>query len=570
MAKKPAPEPVKEEDPEPSQPEASTSKQDHAADTPIDPEEQKAAIEKQLLQQLAERVRPMVQKEVSRLTKMYDYERRLARNYPMFAWPKPDIQQRVLDLALASSQNGKFKRCLLGMHLLNIEIPESPTHRPAGVTDDKLISKALTIYGTLERFGFSKERIDECLRSIKNLELEDALEWLILHCPEKELLFDAANSLSALVAEAEPEDESLASGMTTPAEFPPMSSGTTTPLKNAPASSKKSKKQSTTASSGDLASVPLAQEDVDAIRDKPTAAYVSAKLELLSIQRKLISETTRTTVQLESIVSQASKAYLFDKRDADAAVNMARGELDERVRDMRATSRAEEASKREKEIQEQQQQEAPESKDRHATTDAEQTQKATPVASDKKEESRETIAEGSDDEMGADGLFGNMLDEMPTEEIDEITNTTIKVRPMPLPKQYAGKPPKLLLEDVVRRKDKFAARPVFSTVSSGTRAKRATVTLRWDSGTQQVFTMQDEACPDQAQAYNYVATMALFAIDTGSIGRQLAPAFRELWDELEAARKEQDEEAYRSYLKQVKTLVEPRLKLPVSLILIIR
>lgn len=109
VAKKPAPEPVKEETTD--NPEDSSSKSHEAADSQqeeaVDPEAQMAAIERQLLQQMAERVRPMVQKEVSRLTKMYDYERRLARNYPMFAWPKPELQQRVLDIAAEEqAQNG--------------------------------------------------------------------------------------------------------------------------------------------------------------------------------------------------------------------------------------------------------------------------------------------------------------------------------------------------------------------------------------------------------------------------------------------------------------------------------
>lgn len=446
---------------------------------------------------------------------------------------------------------------------------DKPTHRPAGVTDEKLVSKALTIYGTLERFGFSKERIEECLASVRNLELDDALEWLTLRCPEKELLFDAANSLSALVAENEPEDESLASGVTTPADFPALPSGAATPAINGSTTSKKvSKKQQqqqTSSAASDPNAVSLAQEDVDAIRDKPTAAYVSARLELLSIQRKLISESTRTTAQLESIVSQSSKAYLFDKRDADAAVTMARGELDDQVRAMRATAKAEEAEKKEKAKEQEQEEEA--EKEAAASSKADQDPAAEDGQMDGQGEQPSSdkgdFLRGEPDDP--DGLFGNMLDEMPTEEVDESTNTTIKIRSMPLPKQYAGKPPRLLLEDVVRRKDKFAARPVFSLVSSGTRAKRATVSLRWDAGTQQVFTMHEEACPDQAQAYNYVATMALFAIDTGSVGRQLAPAFKELWNELEAAKKEQDEEQYRSYLKQVKSLVDPRLQLPVCL-----
>lgn len=35
-----------------------------------------------------------------------------------------------------------------------------------------------TLWGTLEQLGFTKERIEECLRAVKTLELEDTLEWV--------------------------------------------------------------------------------------------------------------------------------------------------------------------------------------------------------------------------------------------------------------------------------------------------------------------------------------------------------------------------------------------------------
>lgn len=410
----------------------------------------------------------------------------------------------------------------------------------------------------LERFGFSKERIEQCLSAIKTLELEDALEWLVLHCPEKELLFDSANALTASVLDSDaPDDSTQASGATTPADFPSLPSGAATPSETLP--SQKSKKgQNSSSVTQDPNSVSLAQEDVDAIRDRPTAAFVSAKLELFSIQRKLVSETSRNVAQLESIVSQSSKAYLFDKRDADAAVNMGRGQLDEQVRENRATARAAEAIKKEQENKE------------LAQNDAGETSKSAPV-SNSADQHKDTESHANSTDSASDGpasdtegdLFGNLLDEAPSEYIDEATNMTIKVRSMPLPKQYAGKPPKLLLEDVVRRRDKFASKPVFSLLPGGNRAKRAMVTLRWDAGTQHVYSMHEEACPDQTQAYNYVATVALFNIDTGSVARQLAPAFRDLWGELEAKKKDSDEQSYRDHLKHIKTLIDPRLGLPV-------
>lgn len=53
------------------------------------------------------------------------------------------------------------------------EIPQ-----PSPETEEKLVAKVTTIFGILEQLGFTKERAEECLRAVKNLELEDALDWV--------------------------------------------------------------------------------------------------------------------------------------------------------------------------------------------------------------------------------------------------------------------------------------------------------------------------------------------------------------------------------------------------------
>lgn len=49
-----------------------------------------------------------------------------------------------------------------------------PTYEP----EDKVIAKVATLYGTLEQLGFTKERIEECLRAVKVLELDEVLDWV--------------------------------------------------------------------------------------------------------------------------------------------------------------------------------------------------------------------------------------------------------------------------------------------------------------------------------------------------------------------------------------------------------
>lgn len=154
-------------------------------------------------------------------------------------------------------------------------------------------------------------------------------------------------------------------------------------------------------------------------------------------------------------------------------------------------------------------------------------------------------------------LFGNLLDEMPLSEVND-TGSTIPVRDMGLPKHFSGKSPKVNLEETVRKVDKYAT--VVFRVISASRAVRASVSIRWDGGRTQGFEMQEVACWDQAQAFNYIATVALFEVSSTAVNKQLPILFRDLWDELVLKRKEEDDENYRERLKLFKAIAEPRLQ----------
>lgn len=44
--------------------------------------------------------------------------------------------------------------------------------------EDKVVAKVAVLFGVLEQLGFTKERVEMSLRSVKALELEDALDWV--------------------------------------------------------------------------------------------------------------------------------------------------------------------------------------------------------------------------------------------------------------------------------------------------------------------------------------------------------------------------------------------------------
>lgn len=167
-------------------------------------------------------------------------------------------------------------------------------------------------------------------------------------------------------------------------------------------------------------------------------------------------------------------------------------------------------------------------------------------------------AEGADP-IEEGGFFGNLLEETPTEETTE-QGTTIPIRDLSLPKHFSGKTPKVSLEETVRKLDKPAT-VKFMNHQRGSRAVRASVTIRWSDARVQQWDMDDVACSDQPQAFNYVATIALFAIaNQTAVNKQLPTVFRDLWDELVAKKKEEDEGHYREKLMLYKQIAEPRLQ----------
>ena len=161
----------------------------------------------------------------------------------------------------------------------------------------------------------------------------------------------------------------------------------------------------------------------------------------------------------------------------------------------------------------------------------------------------------TDDDSPGD-LFGNLLDEMPREEVND-TGTTIPVRDMALPKHFSGKTPKVNLEETVRKVDKYAT--ISFKVISRSRAVRASVSIRWDGGRNQTFEMQETACWDQPQAYNYIATVALFKISHTAVNKQLPLLFRDLWDELAARRDETEAAAYLRHVALLRDVTQTRL-----------
>lgn len=178
-----------------------------------------------------------------------------------------------------------------------------------------------------------------------------------------------------------------------------------------------------------------------------------------------------------------------------------------------------------------------------------------------------------DAEDSPTGLL-DILDDIPTDETNN-QGTTIAIRDMALPKHWSGRTPKVLLKEAVAKVDRYAA-VTYDIISGHSRAKRASVSIRWDGRKMDEWSMEDIACHDEGQAEQYIATVALhvltfpptdgFATSTSAAPgsptffRLLPAVFRDLWDELEVLRKLNDDGINRRLWAKLRSIVEPKLE----------
>ncbi|GAA5902381.1 hypothetical protein JCM6882_000515 [Rhodosporidiobolus microsporus] len=607
------------------------------------------AVEQGELQALAERIRPGCDKEVSRVVKVIDYERRISKTMPGYSFSQSDagLQRRILDLALSEA--------------------EGETPLPVHEHEDKVVAKVATLWGILEQLGFTPERIEECLRSVKVMELDDCMNWLFLHCDTSELACegpivpsepDVVESVPPTPkAGNSPKASSAALALSPTIPSAPKMPSTPTPARSrtasaavgspgpllpagedeqqslrarilayeeelnrqlspsAPTSPKASKKTGFFAS-GDSDSD--SDSDAESALPDSNAKYAKLKLQLSEIQRAQAAHKRATKGKgdrkgsaplskgeeewmdakaelLKGKIKDVEGEYTFRKADAEKAYREERTKLDAAQLAARLNGTALDSV-------------VPGFPSSSSSSSAAATPATngsgngtglapaaeitsssppTPGATGSSPPSPSKSA-GDGDADG--GFFGNMLDDASANgdaQDKEDEGTTVPMRNMALPKHFSGKTPKISLEETVRKLDKYGT-VVFSVISRS-RAVRASVTIRWSGsangtsgedgasssvggvGRTQTFSMgEDVACYDQQQAYNYVATVALFAVASSEGGKglqvqkALPTVFRDLWDELAEEKKRVDEEEYRAKLKVWKRIAEPRCQEPPS------
>jgi ATP-dependent RNA helicase DHX29 len=142
------------------------------------------------------------------------------------------------------------------------------------------------------------------------------------------------------------------------------------------------------------------------------------------------------------------------------------------------------------------------------------------------------------------------------------------------PKLWTGRTPKVVLQEFISKTDRYAA-VSYQDISGHSRAKRASVSVRWGSGKNGIWEMLDIACHSITQAEQYAATVALHSLirpptlgfasggaNTGNSPtsfRLLPAVFRDVWNDLEARRKDKEDQTNRRVWRMLKDIVGKKL-----------
>ncbi|WVN88411.1 uncharacterized protein L203_103620 [Cryptococcus depauperatus CBS 7841] len=501
-------------------------------------------LEQNALQTLVDRLQEKGEKEVTRIIKGIELDRRLASSFPDVMFDK-NLRDEALEMALGAEKAA------------SLDSPHGPIKTfpslSAAETEKGLLRFFIT-YQVLQRLGFGNERIHQCiLEGIKEGGgWEEAIEWMWLHVSEDECLQQGEFTKKEECEVSESQPETL---VPAPVECVPPPTDTNVE-KQSSSNVLTNPAQIPVAPSTMFHSLSQSDSDTDSNDDDGSnihQQWAKFQLELDNIRlatgggkkgKKSKSIPVLETPEVRSLkekIGKIEKEYIFNRKAADALLKVLKNQRDVSavVDKFRNASIQDKAAKSE-----------PESIVREVAEE------------DKVANTDEDVSNQSENDSEG-GLFNGMLDEpepSSTSKVDTSSEkSTLFVRPMPIPKllSSAATIPKNILKAILNKQTKRVA--IFFVNLSGTsRAARSGLEIRWE-GKRKVWKMEDIACENMQEAENYVSTLALSDLEaekvlTGVNWRTMPPAYRELWEETKAKRKEHEDESRRCIWKIIKEL----------------
>ncbi|KAK2778995.1 hypothetical protein FQN53_001569 [Emmonsiellopsis sp. PD_33] len=537
----------------------------------LSPEEFQKHLEDAELQLLVEKYAVKCKNDASRQVLKLETEKRLLRPQAAYLnvteWLSPDILNEILEkekLETEKSNDQASRR----------EVEEG--QMPAAEED--LCAKLWTLQHTLLGLGFKQPDVTEALKNClhyyfydsttsKDLVwgLDQALEWLGMHCDEKTLsLYDKPKpELSKKIKGDDSSGKSNAgsapssTGYSTPADVRSKAgeSGLKTPLTLQSPSSSES------------------EEDTDP--DSLVPKYVELQSQLYMQQPDLFnaqtkrrgrkensstsvgSDTSRTVAKLRKKLAKIEDDILFDHDQAEEM-------WQERLADLRQNTGKllREAS-------------------RAGPSDlpaAEPKEAQTQDVSDKLIESILVDADENDDILG--DMFATEHEGPSTAASgsNADSNTIVKSRDFGKP---VGVNPRRVLEEACRARDP-GCKILYRDVSSTSFSHRKEIEIKWtkvqDTPSQVplndisykgdthsvLASMVSISTPTALQAESFISTVALFMIFShsqkeGKVHMKLPAAYRDLWDEFVTVKRDYEDEADKSILRDLQKIVQDKI-----------
>ncbi|KAF8559205.1 P-loop containing nucleoside triphosphate hydrolase protein [Imleria badia] len=484
-----------------------------------DPEfDAKQSDEQQFLQVMVDKYQEKTEKELSRTIKAcspshpalaIEVDRRISRGFNTVDLD-PVLVEEILRLSLEEER-------LRARHYIDL-------------TKEKAVTRLAVTYGILRRLGFSEDSVEQCLRTISGIELDEALDWIVIHCPSNEFEIKETSD-DLLKSNNTPDSGMLVLSQEYPANLP--ESESSKPGTNASpllSSNDPHNGNPTLPLQGALTSVNQkpSSEHISPELDDPNLEYARIKLQLVNLRSGSTSQQRRSDAAslLQEKLRSVKSHYFFDERDAERLYHSELEKANAQLLQAKLRGSLEPARpKSPKGIK------------------APMTVTITPEP-----EPKSDLFDEEDDESSG-GLL-EILDAI--SEVEGPRGTMISVKDMSFHKQSGGKLPQVVLLDYVSKVDRYAT-VTFSSLSGHSRAKRAGVRVLWCDRRVDEWKMEDIACHEESQAEHYIATVALHALSfpptegfaaglmSSPVGntffRLFPPLFRDLWDELEADRK---------------------------------
>lgn len=567
-----------------------------------------AREEEQALQNLVERLRDRVDKDVARLWKSIEYDRRMTKQLPLFDLDD-DVCNDVLDYHSRASSSSSARQLLEP----SADVSSLFTQLYPGSAASELLQRALITHALLLKLGFTDGQATHALRSSNNMgDVEECVASLVATLSPQQLENAVRRSEGKPVkaddttAEEEqgskeedvddtrpPEHDafsferinaalrrqwtttsaaSQASAPTSTAASSAIPSGATTPANPSPEVEDRAQKAISLARDVEM---QCADQDCIDVLEDPTSAHAKARLFLIQLERASSKMAREAKAQspgssfavVEEAKNKVARARIEVERIIDEAQQMPTWEKNLAERQFLKEREAWEASEPKEEEKVIGKEEPYSSSDQQTPAAEGIKEESKPISNGGKGAQSEGEENDDDDEGDEGGMFGDFLDEQPNELVESSTNTTIRVKELPpqVLRGAGGKTPRSILNDALRKVDSYATAR-FEPVETSSRLFRSRLTLRWLADGVAVldtYTMTGICTASQTSADDFLAVAALMCVESNAKVQVSTKAMHSTWRdwmaELEQKRKAERDEKRRGGIKSILEAIGTRL-----------